>query len=110
MMLVPKKFYCISTHGIFPTDPVDRLYNSGLFRKIAVSNSHPSALQAQERFPDFIEILPLEPLFQRLYFVILSKIIKRKRSIQMKALLLIDLQNDFLKTVLLLFLKVMPRS
>lgn len=63
-----KEIYCISTHGIFPTDSANRLHDSGLFQKIAVSNSHPSAIEAQGKFPEFIEILPLEPLFQKVIF------------------------------------------
>ena len=63
-----KTIYCLSTHGVFPTDSAHRLQKSGLFQKIAVSNSHPSALKAQKKFPDLIEILPLEPLFQKVIF------------------------------------------
>ena len=63
-----KEIYCISTHGIFPTDSADRLYQSGLFQRIAVSNSHPSAIKAQEKYPDLIELLPLEPLLQKVIF------------------------------------------
>jgi ribose-phosphate pyrophosphokinase len=60
--------YCIATHGVLPIGSLLRLKESNLFEKIATSNSHPSAIQAQKRFPDFLEILHLEPLLQKLIF------------------------------------------
>lgn len=63
-----KAIYCIATHGIFPKGSLLRLKKANLFQKIATSNSHPSAIQAQKRFPDFLDILPLEPLLHKLIF------------------------------------------
>jgi len=53
------KLFVIATHGIFPNQAVEKIKNSGLVEKIAVTNTHPNALRLQS---DFLEVVSVAPL------------------------------------------------
>jgi ribose-phosphate pyrophosphokinase len=54
------KLIAIATHGVFPGDALQRITSTGLFEKIAVTNSHPNALA----HPGLI-VRSVAPLFAR---------------------------------------------
>ena len=45
--------FAIATHGLFPEDSIQRIRDSGLFRKIICTDSHP---RAQAVACDFLEV------------------------------------------------------
>lgn len=50
----------MTTHGVFPTDALDRLSAAGVFRTITATDSHPRALAlAGPR----LAVVPVAPLF-----------------------------------------------
>lgn len=49
----------IATHGILPENSLEKLQNSGIFKKIIVTDSHPNALALQN---DFLEVRSIAPL------------------------------------------------
>jgi ribose-phosphate pyrophosphokinase len=56
------KLSVITTHGIFPSDAVQRLKESGIIRQVSCTDSHPTALKEADLHPDFLTILGIESL------------------------------------------------
>lgn len=56
------EIYVLTTHGIFAGDGFDKIMNSGLVRKMAATNSHPSALKFKH---DDYQVLSIAPVFAR---------------------------------------------
>lgn len=54
--------YGFASHGIFSDGAVPRLKKRGLFKRIFVGNSLPSAVQAAVYHPDLVETIPMESL------------------------------------------------
>jgi len=52
----------VATHGVLPADALDRLRESGLFRKVVVTDSHP---RANELACDFLRVVSVGPLLAR---------------------------------------------
>lgn len=44
------KISVIATHGIFPSNAIDRLRNSGIISNVIVTDSHPNAEKLQDKF------------------------------------------------------------
>lgn len=53
------EIYAITTHGIFPGDALSRIRDSGLFKRIVATDSHPRAAIVAAEQPDFLEIVGL---------------------------------------------------
>jgi len=49
----------VATHGVLPGDASQRIQDSGLFEKLAITDSHPRALAVRS---DFIEVIPVAPV------------------------------------------------
>ena len=49
----------VATHGVLPGDAAQRIRDSGLFEKLAITDSHPRALAVRS---DFIEVIPVAPV------------------------------------------------
>ena len=44
------KIYVIATHGLFPNNAIEKIQNSGVIEKIAVTDTHPNAIKMQSDF------------------------------------------------------------
>jgi ribose-phosphate pyrophosphokinase len=44
------KIYVIATHGLFPNNAIEKIQNSGVIEKIAVTDTHPNAVKMQSDF------------------------------------------------------------
>jgi ribose-phosphate pyrophosphokinase len=49
----------VATHGVLPGDAAQRIRDSGLFEKLAITDSHPRALALRD---EFIEVVPVAPV------------------------------------------------
>ena len=49
----------VATHGVLPGDAAQRIRDSGLFERLAITDSHPRALALRS---DFIEVVPVAPV------------------------------------------------
>lgn len=54
-----KSLQAIATHGLFPSDALDRLRNSALLSRIVVTNSHPRAVGLQDDFLHVVSVAGL---------------------------------------------------
>ena len=52
--------FAISTHGIFPAGAIERIQESGLIKRLIVTDSHPQAVQSVKDFPSFVTLVGLE--------------------------------------------------
>lgn len=50
----------VATHGLFPADSLDRIRASGLIRRLAVTDTHPRALELA--CDDFLQVTSVAPL------------------------------------------------
>lgn len=55
-----KRIEAVATHGVFPGDSLATLRDTGLFDRIACTDSHP---RARELASDFLVVEPIAPLF-----------------------------------------------
>lgn len=53
------RLYVVATHGLFTSQAVDRLQQSGLIERVVVTDTHPNALQAEG---DFVKVISIAPL------------------------------------------------
>ena len=60
-----KEIFAICTHGVFPSGAVDRLRQSGLFTKIACTDSHPNGMLMHQQNKDFLVLLSLGDIIAR---------------------------------------------
>jgi len=56
------EIYAIVTHGVFPNGALERLEESGLFRFVICTDSHPRAVELES---DFLHIESIAPLISR---------------------------------------------
>lgn len=55
------EIYAICTHGIFTSEALSKIKDSGLIRRVACTNSYPKAASLGE---DFLEVLSVAPIFR----------------------------------------------
>ncbi|MEM1414815.1 MAG: ribose-phosphate diphosphokinase [Myxococcota bacterium] len=53
----------VTTHGVLPGEALARIQASGLFTRIACTDTHPRARELMEAFPAFLRVEPVAPLF-----------------------------------------------
>lgn len=54
-----RSLQAIATHGIFPSDALDRIRSSGVLTKVVCTNSHPRAVELSCEFLRVVSIAPL---------------------------------------------------
>ncbi|HEX6962584.1 MAG TPA: ribose-phosphate diphosphokinase [Lacipirellula sp.] len=54
---------CVTTHGVFPGDALDRIGASGLVSRIVASDSHPRAVELGRSHPDFLTVRSIAGVF-----------------------------------------------
>lgn len=57
--------YAVTTHGVFPHTSATTVINAGLIKKIAVTNSHPQAINISTTFPSFFRLYSIAGLLSR---------------------------------------------
>ena len=55
-----REIYAVCTHGIFPNDAWQRMQDSGLFKQVIATDSHPKSSQLEE---EGLEVIATAPIF-----------------------------------------------
>ena len=51
-----KEIAVISTHGLLPDESINKIKNSGLFKKVIVTDSHPNAVKLESEFLNIVTV------------------------------------------------------
>jgi ribose-phosphate pyrophosphokinase len=51
----------LATHGVLPGNSLEKIWSSGLFKRLAVTDSHPQAVELHREHP-YLELIPLGAL------------------------------------------------
>jgi ribose-phosphate pyrophosphokinase len=55
--------FCVTTHGVFPGDALERVHDSGLISRIVATNSHPRAVELGRSNAKFLSVRSAAGLF-----------------------------------------------